>query len=57
MPNTPAQIGEGMTAWTATPAVSHAQEREVCAQVAHLLGAVEATADLAQRQALTLADR
>jgi pyrroline-5-carboxylate reductase len=22
MPNTPAQIGEGMTAWTATPAVS-----------------------------------
>ena len=33
MPNTPAQIGQGMTAWTATPAVSHAQEREVCAML------------------------
>ena len=31
MPNTPAQIGQGMTAWTATPAVSEAQELEVCA--------------------------
>lgn len=29
MPNTPAQIGQGMTAWTATPEVSEAQEREV----------------------------
>ncbi|MGH9871252.1 MAG: pyrroline-5-carboxylate reductase [Pyrinomonadaceae bacterium] len=29
MPNTPAQIGEGMTAWTATPEVSESQEREV----------------------------
>jgi pyrroline-5-carboxylate reductase len=25
MPNTPAQIGEGMSVWTATPAVQHAQ--------------------------------
>jgi len=33
MPNTPAQIGQGMTAWTATPAVSEAQEREVCAML------------------------
>jgi pyrroline-5-carboxylate reductase len=31
MPNTPAQIGQGMTAWTATPAVSEAQELAVCA--------------------------
>jgi len=33
MPNTPAQIGQGMTAWTATPAVSDAQERQVCAML------------------------
>jgi len=33
MPNTPAQIGQGMTAWTATAAVSEAQEREVCAML------------------------
>jgi pyrroline-5-carboxylate reductase len=29
MPNTPAQIGQGITAWTATPEVSETQEREV----------------------------
>ena len=33
MPNTPAQIGQGMTAWTSTEAVSAAQEREVCAML------------------------
>ena len=33
MPNTPAQIGQGMTAWTATAAVSEAQERAVCAML------------------------
>jgi pyrroline-5-carboxylate reductase len=33
MPNTPAQIGQGMTAWTATPAVNETQEREVCAML------------------------
>lgn len=33
MPNTPAQIGQGMTAWTATADVSEAQEREVCAML------------------------
>jgi len=33
MPNTPAQIGQGMTAWTATTAVSEAQERQVCAML------------------------
>ncbi len=33
MPNTPAQIGQGITAWTATPAVSEAQELEVCAML------------------------
>ena len=36
MPNTPAQIAQGMTAWTATPAVSEAQEHEVCAMLAAL---------------------
>jgi pyrroline-5-carboxylate reductase len=31
MPNTPAQIGQGITAWTATAEVSEAQEHAVCA--------------------------
>ena len=31
MPNTPAQIGEGVTAWTPSDAVSAEQERQVCA--------------------------
>jgi pyrroline-5-carboxylate reductase len=31
MPNTPAQIGEGITAWTASPEVNEKQETEVCA--------------------------
>jgi len=31
MPNTPAQIGEGVTAWTASAEVSEEQERQVCA--------------------------
>ncbi len=29
MPNTPAQIGEGMTVWTATPEVSGAQQAQI----------------------------
>jgi pyrroline-5-carboxylate reductase len=33
MPNTPSQIGQGMTAWTGTAAVSEAQERAVCAML------------------------
>ena len=33
MPNTPAQIGQGITAWTATPEVSETQEREVDAML------------------------
>jgi pyrroline-5-carboxylate reductase len=33
MPNTPAQIGQGMTAWTATTAVSESQQLEVCAML------------------------
>ena len=33
MPNTPAQIGHGMTAWTATAEVSETQEREVGAML------------------------
>jgi len=36
MPNTPAQVGEGMTAWYATPAVSVRQQDQVRA----LLGAL-----------------
>ncbi len=30
MPNTPAQIGEGVTVWTATPNVSEAQRQQAC---------------------------
>jgi pyrroline-5-carboxylate reductase len=37
MPNTPAQIGQGITAWTASPEVSEAQERQVC-QVLNAFG-------------------
>jgi pyrroline-5-carboxylate reductase len=33
MPNTPAQIGQGITAWTATPEVSETQELEVSAML------------------------
>src|SRR5262249_19681233 len=33
MPNTPAQIGEGMTAWTASSAVNELQEQQVCAML------------------------
>jgi pyrroline-5-carboxylate reductase len=29
MPNTPAQIGEGMTVWTGTPGVSEAQQEQI----------------------------
>lgn len=36
MPNTPAQIGEGVTAWTASPAVSEKQETQVHALLAAL---------------------
>jgi pyrroline-5-carboxylate reductase len=33
MPNTPAQIGEGVTAWTASAEVNEKQERQVCAML------------------------
>ena len=36
MPNTPAQIGEGMTAWTATPQVNDEQLRQVRAMLSAL---------------------
>jgi len=36
MPNTPAQIGQGMTAWTATPEVNEFQQNEVAAMFAAL---------------------
>lgn len=40
MPNTPAQIGEGVTAWTASAEVSETQERQVCAMLEALGKAV-----------------
>jgi pyrroline-5-carboxylate reductase len=33
MPNTPAQIGEGLTAWTASSVVTEQQEKQVCAML------------------------
>ena len=33
MPNTPAQIGEGVTAWTSSVGVSEEQENQVCAML------------------------
>lgn len=33
MPNTPAQIGEGVTAWTSSAAVTELQEHQVCAML------------------------
>jgi pyrroline-5-carboxylate reductase len=33
MPNTPAQIGEGVTAWTVSSEVTEKQERQVCAML------------------------
>jgi pyrroline-5-carboxylate reductase len=36
MPNTPAQIGQGMTAWTATPEVDERQEEQVRAMLGAL---------------------
>ena len=33
MPNTPAQIGEGVTAWTTSTAVTEIQEQQVCAML------------------------
>lgn len=40
MPNTPAQIGEGVTAWTASAEVSEEQETQVCAMLEALGKAV-----------------
>lgn len=40
MPNTPSQIGEGVTAWTASAGVSEEQERQVCAMLEALGKAV-----------------
>jgi pyrroline-5-carboxylate reductase len=36
MPNTPAQVGEGMTVWTATPQVDEARRRQVGAMLGAL---------------------
>lgn len=40
MPNTPAQIGEGVTAWTTSPSVTEIQEQQVCAMLEALGTAV-----------------
>ena len=40
MPNTPAQIGEGVTAWTTSAEVNETQERQVCAMLEALGKAV-----------------
>src|ERR1043166_14258 len=40
MPNTPAQIGEGVTAWTASSEVNEKQEHQVCAMLEALGKAV-----------------
>jgi pyrroline-5-carboxylate reductase len=40
MPNTPAQIGEGVTAWTTSAGVTEEQERQVCAMLEALGKAV-----------------
>ena len=40
MPNTPAQIGEGVTAWTASAEVNEQQEAQVCAMLEALGKAV-----------------
>ncbi len=45
MPNTPSQIGQGMTAWTGTPAVSETQERQVCAMLEALGTALRVESD------------
>jgi pyrroline-5-carboxylate reductase len=36
MPNTPAQVGEGITAWTTSAQVNESQESQVCAMLAAL---------------------
>ena len=41
MPNTPAQIGEGVTAWTTSQAVTEIQEQQVCAMLEALGTAVK----------------
>lgn len=40
MPNTPAQIGEGVTAWTTNAGVTEGQEKQVCAMLEALGRAV-----------------
>jgi len=51
MPNTPAQIGEGMTVWTATPEVTPEQR----AQVRTLLGALGQELEVADEDYLDMA--
>lgn len=51
MPNTPAQIGEGVTAWTASPAVSEKQE----AQVRALLEALGKTVHVENERQIDMA--
>src|SRR5262249_10612409 len=51
MPNTPAQIGEGMTVWTATPSVAEASR----ADVRTILGAMGREAFVAEERYLDMA--
>ena len=51
MPNTPAQIGEGMTVWTATPAVNQQQQ----AQAQAILRAMGQEVHVAEEEALDMA--
>jgi pyrroline-5-carboxylate reductase len=45
MPNTPSQIGQGMTVWMATPAVSDDQQVEVAAALGAMGQAVQVTSE------------
>lgn len=51
MPNTPAQVGEGMTVWTATAEVDEARER----QVAAMLGALGREMRVAEERQIDMA--
>lgn len=45
MPNTPSQIGHGMTVWMATPEVTDGQQREVAAALSAMGKAVQVTSE------------
>ncbi len=45
MPNTPSQIGQGMTVWMATPEVTDLQQQEVAAVLSAMGRAVQVTSE------------